>query len=394
MFRKSRLYLSVMCAALVLMSLLITSNARACEEPPQTLLSLYMSSDLVVLAKYTSDGESKKSFEDEYGYSLETPRNLSLVKVFKGQKDLQTASFIYSQYESKPQPNAENPEPVEGETEEFDDHESENYFDVSKMKIGGEYLIFLKKDAETGNYNVADYVSGVRDASKNLSFYEKNFSELETIVAAKENQHALLTEWIVRNVENAETRDDAIRDLSESFYGLTAEADDPVYSQAGPFVVNDGYGVYTVGVAKHLTQGQKARISAALYPVLQEAWFAETPQYADYGIGTILGSISKSRLAVYAYNSLQTVGKDDVERKRIIMEFLTTTVNDETLSKLYYDYSDVESKIEEAKQAETPEAKLQIKTLTVQKETLMKDFDKRFKLLHGKNFAAVEVAKA
>jgi len=394
MFRKSRLYFSVMCAALVLMSLLITSNARACEEPPQTLLSLYMSSDLVVLAKYENDGESKKSFEDEYGYSLETPRTLSLVKVFKGQKDLKTVSFIYSQYESKPQPNTETPEPVEGETEDFDSHESENYFDVSKMKIGGEYLIFLKKDTETGNYNVADYVSGVRDASKNLSFYEKNFGELETIVAAKENQHALLTEWIVKNVENAETRDDAIRDLSESFYGLNTEADDPVYSQAGPFVVNEGYGVYTVGVAKHLTQGQKARISAALYPMLQTAWFAETPEYADYGINAILGGISKSRLAVYAYNSLQTVGKDDVERKRIIMEFLTTTVSDETLSKLYYDYSDVESKIEEAKQAETPEAKNQIKTLTIQKDTLMKDFDKRFKLLHGRNFAAVEVAKA
>jgi len=394
MFRKSRLYFSVMCAALVLMSLLITSNARACEEPPQTLLSLYMSSDLVVLAKYESDGESKKSYEDEYGYTLETDRNLSLSKIFKGQNDLKSVSFVYSQYEAKPQPNVENPEPVEGEEEEYN-HEGENYFDLSKVKIGGEYLFFLKKDAETGKYNVTDYMSGVRDVSKNLAFYEKNFYELETIITAKkENQHALLTEWIVKNVENAETRSDAIRDLSESFYGLNVDSEDPIYSQAGPFVVNEGYGVYTVGVAKHLTQAQKTRISAALYPMLQQAWFAETPEYADYGISAILGGINKSQLVVYAYNSLQSVGKDDNERKNIIMGFLVDTVNDETFSKIYYDYSDLESKIGEAKNSDTPEAKKQLKTLTLQKDALIKDFDKRFKLLHSRNFAPVEVAKA
>lgn len=393
MLRKSRLYFTVMCAALVLMSLLITSNARACEDPPQTLLSLYMSSDLVVLAKYESDGESKKSYEDEYGYTLETERNLSLSKIFKGQNDLKSVAFVYSQYESKPQPNAETTS--EAETEEFDQHDVENYFDLSKIKIGDEYLFFLKKDAETGKYNVTDYVSGVRDAGKNLSFYEKNFGELEAISAAKkENQHALLTEWIVKNVENAETREDAIRDLSESFYGLSAEADDPIYSQAGPFVVNEGYGIYTVGVAKHLTPAQKARISAALYPMLQTAWFAETPQYADYGISAILGGINKTQLVVYAYNSLQSVGKDDGERRNIIMGFLVDTINDETFSKIYYDYSDIETKIGEAKNADTPEAKKQLKALTAQKDALLKDFDKRFKLLHGRNFAPVEVAKA
>lgn len=393
MLRKSRLYFSVMCAALVVMSLLITSTARACEEPPQTMLTLYMNSDLIVLAKYESDGESKKSYEDEYGYTLQTDRNLTISKIFKGQADLQSVSFMYSQYESKPQPNTEPTSEVAPVEEEYV-HEGEEYFDLSKVKMGGEYLFFLKKDTETGNYNVTDYVSGVRDASKNLSTYEKTFGELEAIVAAKENQHALLTEWIVKNIENADTRDDAIRDLSESFYGLNADSEDPIYSQAGPFVINEGYGVYTVGVAKNLTQAQKARISAALYPMLQEAWFAESPQYADYGISTILGGISKSRLAVHTYNSLQSVGKDDIERKKIIMEFLTETVADETLTKMYYDYSELETKIEEAKTIETPEGKKQLKVLTAAKDAMLKDFDKRFKFMHGRNFAPVEVAKA
>lgn len=387
MLRKSRLYFYAICAALVLVSLLITSGARACEEPPQTLLTLYMNSDLVVLAKYESNGEAKKSSEDEYGYTLEAERNLSLTKIYKGQKDLKTLSFIFSEYHP-------NNTASEGESEQETDHEGENYFDVSKIKIGSEYLFFFSRDKETGKYSVTDYYSGVKNITGKSAFYEKNLSELEEIASAKENQYSLLTEWIVKSVENPETREDGIRDLSESFYGLTYQDEDPNFKGKGPFVINEGYGVYTVGVAKKLTQTQKARVSAVLYPMLQEAWFAETPQYANYGISAILGGINKSRLAVYAYNSLQSVGKADVERKRVIMEFLTDTVADETLSKFYYDYSELETKIEEMKNADTPEARRQLKTMTASKNILLKDFDKRFKFLYGRHFVPVEEKKS
>jgi hypothetical protein len=75
------------------------------------------------------------------------------------------------------------------------------------------------------------------------------------------------------------------------------------------------------------------------------------------------------------------------------MEFLIGVVGDETLSKLYYDYSELEYKIEELKKETAPEAKQQLKTMNVSKETLLKDFDKRFKFMFGRNFAPVEEAK-
>ncbi|KAK0039152.1 hypothetical protein Bpfe_031417 [Biomphalaria pfeifferi] len=127
-----------MLAALVLASLLITSNAKACEDPPQTFLSLYMNSDLIVVAKYESNGEAKKTNEDEYGYSIETPRNLTVSKVYKGQKDLENVSFIFTDWVSKPT-NGEsaNETPIEE-----DNHGGEDYFDVSQLKVGGEYLFF------------------------------------------------------------------------------------------------------------------------------------------------------------------------------------------------------------------------------------------------------------
>ena len=389
MLRKSRLYFYVICAALVLVSLLMTSGARACEEPPQTLLALYMNSDLVVLAKYENDGESKKSYEDEYGYTLDIERNLSLTKIYKGQKDLKTISFVFSEYHPNP-----NNTSSEGESEEEIAHEGENFFDVSKIRIGGEYLFFLSKDKETGKYSVTDYYSGARDITGKSAVYEKNLSQLKEIAAAKENQYSLLTEWIVRNIEDPEMREDGIRDLSESFYGLSYQDEDPNFKGKGPFVINEGYGIYTVGVAKRLTQAQKARVSAVLYPMLQESWFAEKPEYANFGISAILGGINKSRLAVYTYNSLQSVAKTDVERKRIITEFLIDAVSDETLSKIYYDYTELEAKIDEMKKADTPEAKRQLKTMTASKEVLLKDFDKRFKFLHGTHFAPVVAKKS
>ncbi len=383
MLRRSRLYFSAILASLVLASLLMTANVKACEDAPQTWLGLYMNSELVVIAKYDSESEPKKSNEDEYGYSLETERKLVFTKVFKGQQDLQSVSFAYSQY--VPKPGQDIPEMEE------DSHNYENYFDMSKIKIGGEYLFFLTKNKEDGKYYVTDYMSGVKEIDKNLAFYEKNLSELEQIVSAKENQYELLTEWIVRSIENTDSREDGISDLAESFYGLTYQEEDANFKGKGPFVVTEeGYGTYTVGVAKHLTPAQKERVSAVLYPMLQEAWFAEKPEYVSYGVSAILGGINKSRLAIYAYNSLQSVGKNDFERRRIIGEFLTDSLGDEGFSNIYYAIMELETKIDEAKTVNTPQGRKQLKDLNLLRETKLKELDKRFKFLLGRNFVPVE----
>lgn len=383
MLKKSRFYFSVMLAALVLASLLITTNVKACEDPPQTFLSLYMNSDLIVMAKYESNGEAKKTNEDEYGYSLETPRNLTISKVYKGPKDLENVSFIFTDWVST-QTNGEAPI-------EEDYHGGEDYFDISKIQIGGEYLFFLTKDKESGQYSVTDYVSGVKKTTENLSVYEKNLNELADIVAVKKNQSARLAEWLVKNIEEPVMRDDAISDLSESFSRLKYP-EEGINEKDGPFVVNEGYGIYTVGVASKLSPTQLNRVSNVLYPMLQEAWFAPEAKYADYGISMILGSVNKSRLAVHTYNLLQSVDKNDTERRFIIMEFLTSAVEDEAFSQIYYDYQELEYKIKEAP-TDTPEAKKQLKAMQDSKALMLKNFDKRFKLLYSKNFAKVEEKK-
>ncbi len=385
MLRKFRLYFSAMITALVLVSLLVSSNAKACDEAPQTFLSLYMNSELIVTARFESESKPVKSNEDEYGYTLESERKLVFTKIYKGQQtELESVVLDYSQYVSNPSQNTSESE----ESISVDEH---YYFDFSKIKVGKEYLFFLSKNKEDGKYYVTDYTSGVREIEKNLAFYERSLSDLSQIVSAKSNQYELLTEWIVKNIENAETREDGIGDLSESFYGLTYQNEDPIFKGKGPFVVTeDGYGVYTVGVAKHLTQTQKDRVSSVLYPMLEKAWTAEKPQYVNYGISAILGGIDKPRLANFTYNSLQSIGKNDIDRRRIITEFLIETLGDEGLSGIYYEILELEYQIDEAKNLNTPQSKKQVKDLTVLKDAKSKEFDKRFKLLQSRNFVPVE----
>ena len=384
MLRKSRLYFSAVLAVLALVSLLTTSNVKACEEAPQSFLSLYMNSDSIVIARFESESAPKKTDESEYGYSLETERKLVFTKVFKGNKDLKSVSIAYSTY--VPNPGQD--------TSEGDDHEevTEHSFDLSKIKMGGEYLFFLSKDKETGAYSVTDYVSGVRELGKDLSFYEKNLSELEQIVAAKENQYELLTEWIVKNIENKDTREDGIADLAESFNMLNYEDPEGKFKGKGPFIYlpEDGYGVYTIGVAGHLTESQKTRISTVLYPMLQDAWFAEKPEYANYAISGILGGIDKPRLALYTYSAMQSVDKKDVERRRVIGEFLTSAVGDEAFSNLYYQISELETKIDEAKGVNTPQGRKQVKDLKLQKAAKLKELDNQFKAMFGNTAVAAK----
>lgn len=373
-----------MLAACLWASLLITASVKACEEAPQTFLSLYMNSDLIVLARYDSESTPQKANEDEYGYSLETERKLVFSKVFKGHRDLKSISFAYSQYVSKPSQNT-------AETQEENIPEYEEYFDVSKIKIGGEYLFFLTKNKETGTYSVTDYTSGIKETDKNLALYEKNLSELEQIVAAKENQYELLSEWIVRSIENKDSREDGIADLAESFYGLNYPEEDEKLKGKGPFVVSEeGYGTYTVGVAEHLTKSQKDRVSAVLYPILEEAWSAEKPQYVSHGVSAILSGIDKPRLAQYTYNFMQKGGKSNFERRRMIGEFLTDFIGDEAFSTLHYDIAELEAKIEEAKSVETPQARKQVKDLMILRDAKLRELDRRFKFLQGRNFVPVE----
>ncbi len=379
MFKLSKILFPTVAMILVTAVLLVTpGSVYACEEEPQTLLSLYLNSDLIVLANYDSKKILNREEGDEYGYGLEVERSLSVIQILKGQSDLK--NFLLTNYEYHSNPNSPA---MEGESFEHDEVYNSGYTNISDVKIGKTYLFFLTKNEENGNYILADYMSAVKDVEGKFDIYEKSINELNAISASKENQIEKLTEWVVKSIEEPETREDGISDLSGSFYGLNDEEENEV--QKTSFVLDKSFDIYQAKFLKNLNDSQKQRVSSVLYPMLQEAWFGNKPEYTQYGIEHILGTFNKTRLAIYSYNMLKSIDKKDSERTQIIMSFITNVVNDSELSEIYYGLISVDDEIKSDDKLTVEDLKLK----NILRNNLLKNFDKRFEFMLQRNFKPV-----
>lgn len=380
MFKLSKfLYTTVTMCLVTAFLLLVPSSVSACEEEPQTLLSLYLNSDLIVLANYEGNKSVKREEGDEYGYGVEIERNLSIVHMLKGQADIKNVSFTNYEYHINPNSPAIEVEPMES----YDLHNS-GYVNIEEIKIGSKYLFFLTKNEDSGSYTLTDYMAAVKDVNGKYDIYETSINELKAISETKENQAERFTEWIVKSIEEPETRRDGISDLSTGLYAVTyAEENSDVQNK--PFVFDKNFDIYESKFANHLNDSQKQRISSILYPMLQEAWFSSKPEYAQYGIENILGSFNRSRLAVYSYNMLKSIDKKDSERQKIIMSFISNVVIDSELSDVYYNFVKIDDEIN-SKDTKTAE---ELKVKNVLRNNLLKNFDKRFEFMLQRNFKPV-----
>ncbi len=379
MLKQSRIIFAATFVAVLLFSLFVSPDtAKACGEPPKTLISLYLESDLIVLA--TVEGNKIiKVEEDEYGTWTQLERNLTIVKTLKGRTDLKTVSYADSEYANKAEDSAEY---------------YEEDADFVKVKIGEQYLFFLMKYEEedgSSKESLTDYVSGVKDVEGKLEVYEKNLNELGEIFQTKENQTANLIEWIVKSLEETEFRDDAIQELSSSFYALN----DEYTSDEEQFLIIEGkyFNTYSPIIAENLSDSQKSRISSVLYSELYDAWFASEVKHPNYGISPILAGINKSQTALYGYNMLQNVHENDFAKKRMIMEFIILTVGDENISEIYYKYINLDDEISPENLKEKAITAEQIKANEAAKINVLKDFSKRFELLFANNFVTPEEKK-
>jgi hypothetical protein len=379
MFRSSqKLFSASLIAVLFVFLFIAPSTARACAEEPQTLLSLYLQSDLIILADYESNRIINQEEESEYGSWVEIGHHLRVVKILKGPAGLETVSF--SNHEFRPAPNTEPT--VEEPSEEYHPLDG-SYVDMAKIRSGEQHLYFLTKIEDTNSYGLADYASAVKDVRGKFEIYETTINDLNEISASKENQLERLAEWLVKAIEEPETRDDAISDLTQSFYNYDEEiegAETPVQT------FDENFSIYSSKIDKVLTESQKSRISSVLYQLLSESWFAPEPEYANYGIAFILKTFDRSRAAVYSYNMYRNIDKSDAERKKMVMGFLTEVVEDEGLRDIYYSLMDIdyESETKEAQTAEELKAEAELKA------NLLKNFDERFEVMMARNFQPFE----
>ncbi len=349
MLKHIRFYTSAAFVAVLLvftLFLTIPVSINACEDsPPATLLSLYMSSDLIVVVNLTGEKDGKITADENDYYFVEINRNLRVSNVLKGKS---RSSLVFTQTEFR------------YKTGQTDEYETEQYFPYGykwhqKLQVGERYLIFLKRNAETKQYELTDEVSGAKKLNDyELSVHERRIEELASIIGKKENQLFALTEWILQNLEEEATRWDGVFMLNNSFEALEygsydEESEQPEKPRNKPFVIDRNFNGYTPEIAENLTDSQKNRISSVLFGSLGHSLFEKESDGFNYFFANVVKKWDKTRLAMYAFSILQTTEKTEFEKTKTAMNYLAAILGDEELYKIAdrYPSADVQPEIEE-----------------------------------------------
>ncbi len=316
-----------------------TVSAKRCgAEIPDSLLTLYLESDLVVVASIKSEKVLKITDEYEYGKYLEVEKSLEISDTLKG-RDLDSVTFNISEFKSK---NTEN-------TAEYSE-DGEVY-----PKVGDKALFFLTKNAETNLYELADYSSGMKKLEDaELDVYEKRIKELKQIVATKKNQLPKLAEWLVRLTEEPITRTEGIIDLEGSFRALeyaleeaqaeTAE-DKEIVSPKEPILLDKNFRAdNTPEIAKLLTDSQKQRLSNVFLLSINEHLIklnnsgGEEEITPDYELISLTKHWDKTYLAMTSFAFLQNTDSSNGRKVSYLLNVIALFLDDEKLYEISGNY--------------------------------------------------------
>lgn len=244
------------CASIfvLLISTLLTPtsvSARRCgEKLPVTLLSLYRSSQFIYVGTFDRIEEGEPAKETA-GYKIVPIKKFfSLSYSLKGEtKKMLVLEDSEYRFDSIPVAVEENtstePDTSDGaaveenvntstESDESDVEEMDAEVEDAEVKPGDRVLLFLNKDDDTGDPELADYRDGLKKMTQEkLSSYEPRIRELNEIFSHDDPSYSDLVAWIVRCAEDPQTRWEGTYELLRSFQTLdwraerAKEADEP-----------------------------------------------------------------------------------------------------------------------------------------------------------------------
>ncbi len=342
-------------------------SARRCpDETPDSLLTLYVESDLIVVASIESEKTLKMTSEYEYGSYFDVEKTLDVTDTLKGSKK-DRAAYVESQFTPK------NSNPKTDEPDVADAPEEEEY-----PGIGNQALFFLVKNAENNSYEPAHYSAAIKKLNdSDLHVYLKRIKELKKIAESKKDQLPKLTEWLVRLAEEPATRDEGTADLQASFMALEYERQEE--SEAASAVENvegeEGVGVPQVSqkepvfpdknfraestseIAKLLTDSQKDRLSNVLshsinlhlakLNVAENDAENEEEIMPDYELITLVGHWNKTYLAMNSYAALQNAGASNARKTSYLLNGIAYLFNDDKLFSIVGNYEYASSMLED-----------------------------------------------
>lgn len=399
MLKKIRVSVSILLVTILLFSPFIffkTLSAQACPPPPpETLISLFLRSDLIVVADFTSRKDGAITTDEETYQYVDVINDLKVSKVLKGSVG-DRFSFKTSEYRDKTPPEEIS---VEEEIEIYK-YTPYGYQLYSEMTLGNRYLFFFTKEDNNENYYLSDDTTGFRNLNdRDLSIFENRIAELQSILDDKENQLSRLTDWYIKCIEEPATRWDGVMSLQSSFNALEYE-DEADIENREKFVFDKSFSEYTPEIAENLTVSQKNFLSEIVFSSLQQK-MSEGNSYDFYiSLDQIIKQWDKQRLAMYAFSLFQTADKSDAEKTENSMIYISSVVEDEQLWETISDYRDAEETAKslakasaEGKNSETAEI---IETKTVENEApptadqlrqkALQDFTNRYYHLLARNF--------
>jgi hypothetical protein len=342
-FQRSFVSVAVIFVLLISLSALPeTVSAKRCPvRIPDSLLTLYLKSDLVIIGSIKSEKTLKMTDDYDYGSYFDVEKNLDISKTLKGQKP-ESATFKISEFKPK---NAENTD-----AEETKDN----------VNIGDKALFFLAKNTENGFYILADGSSGIKKLEDgDLYIYVKRIEELKRITTARKNQLVKLIEWLVRLVEEPATRAEGTVDLQASFLALKYEQEEQEenakitknadekdnVSIKEPILLDKNFTAgSTSEIAKLLTDSQKQRISNVLLVSINADLVkfnnaeSEEEITPDYELISLIKEWDKTTFAMNSFALLQNTDNSNYRKVSFLLNTVASFLEDEQLYEISSNY--------------------------------------------------------
>jgi len=202
-----RILISGCAVVVLLLSMLLlpqTAAARRCPvKEPETLLSLYQSSDSIYVAAFDRIADESIVEQNEDYTAVEISKHFTIISTLKGE----TRKFLVLKDRDYRYPQTYDEEGPEYEEEV-----------PAVLKNGDQVLLFIDNGDEDEGPRLADYRDGLkRLETREMGVYESRIRELHSIFSAKKVNENEILEWLLRCAEDPATLWEASFELLSSF---------------------------------------------------------------------------------------------------------------------------------------------------------------------------------
>jgi hypothetical protein len=369
MFR-SLLSLAAIAAVLAATLVLPTeTQARRCPvEIPETLLSLYRSSNVIAIATFDriEDGETEKT---EHYTIVKTKSYYSVATTLKGE---QQKMLVLEEDDYRYEPEVKTDEPVpapDGGTTTDGDVlevvlEMDESVESNEVKPGDTVLMFLKKGEEVEENGVKKAnlePIGYRDGIKNMSgdvlrAYEYRINQLNVIFNSAGNRDAAIVNWLIDVTEDPITRWEGAFELLQAVQELEwadaeAKRESEAKKESGEAevaVVEDSEipeedsSTDRQRYARQITDGDKQALLNILLSSVPINTYDDKPVEVSRGDQVLMQLVKNwgdARLAGFLLDQLRA-GAGDTYYKYQLMETVASSLEDNRLSAITEQYGD------------------------------------------------------